>query len=85
MALIKKIDVEKHFAARRAMRLGRIGIFSQSAAAVTDQAGKLTNVPRVIVNRTRETSSPSASSVSIPITSESGRSRLLRPPVSEQK
>ena len=29
MALIKKIDVDKYFAARRAMRLGRIGPVSR--------------------------------------------------------
>jgi hypothetical protein len=85
MALIKKIDVEKHFAARRAVRLGRVGFMSQSAAAVTDRAGKPKNVPRVIANRIPETSSPIASSISIPITSDSGRNRLLRPPGSRQE
>ena len=30
MSLIKKIDVEKHFAARRAMRLGRTGPLSDT-------------------------------------------------------
>jgi hypothetical protein len=34
MSLIKKIDVEKHFAARRAMRLGRSGPLSQAGAGV---------------------------------------------------
>jgi hypothetical protein len=85
MALIKKIDVEKHFAARRAMRLGRIGLFSQSAAAVTEQAGKPANVPRVTPDRTGETSSPSASSAAIPIALDSGRNRLLRPPGSRHE
>ena len=84
MALIKKIDVENHFAARRAMKLGRIGYLSQPAAAVTDQAGKPTNIPRVIANLTPETSSPRVSSAPIPITSDSGRNRLLRPPGSRQ-
>jgi hypothetical protein len=32
MGLIKKIDVEKHLAARRAMRLGRTGPLSQANA-----------------------------------------------------
>ncbi len=30
MGLIKKIDVDRHFAARRAMRLGRTGPLSKS-------------------------------------------------------
>jgi hypothetical protein len=30
MSLIKKIDVDKHFAARRAMRLGRTGPLSET-------------------------------------------------------
>ena len=85
MALIKKIDVEKHFAARRAMRLGRIWPVSSPVAAGTVPAGKAANAPRLIGNRTRETSSPSASSASIPITSDSGRNRLLRPPGSRQE
>ena len=85
MALIKKIDVEKHFAARRAMRLGRIGLLSHAATAMTDQAGKPTNAPRVIANRTPENYSPSASAASIPIMSDSGRNRLLRPPGSKQE
>jgi hypothetical protein len=38
MALIKKIDVEKHFAARRAMRLGRIWPVSSPDRAVTSPA-----------------------------------------------
>jgi hypothetical protein len=85
MALIKKIDVENHFAARRAMRLGRIGFLSTSAAAVTGQAGKPTNVARVIANGIPETSSPNVPSASIPITSNSSRSRLLRPPGSRHE
>jgi hypothetical protein len=34
MSLIKKIDVDKHFAARRAARLGRTGPLSQSSARI---------------------------------------------------
>jgi len=85
MALIKKVDVEKHFAARRAMRLGKIWLMSQSVAAGTEPAGNPTNAPRVIANRTRKTSCPSASSASIPIPSDFGRSRLLRPLGSRQE
>jgi hypothetical protein len=33
MALIKKIDVEKYFAARRATKLGRLGMVSQPGLA----------------------------------------------------
>ena len=85
MALIKKIDVEKHFAARRAMRLGRIWPVSQPIAAATVPAGKAAKAPRLIGNRNLGHPSPSVSSPSIPIMSDSGRSRLLRPPGSRQE
>jgi hypothetical protein len=85
MALIKKIDVEKYFAARRAMRLGRIGILRQPVAAGTEPAGKATKAPRLIGNRTLGAPSSSASSASIPIMSDSGRSRLLKPLTSRQE
>ncbi len=45
MILIKKIDVEKHFAARRAARLGRMGPASQFGAAGTKSAAKKKSVP----------------------------------------
>jgi hypothetical protein len=38
MGLIKKVDVYKHFAARRAMRLGRTGPLSQVGARVKPAA-----------------------------------------------
>jgi hypothetical protein len=38
MSLIKKIDVEEHFAARRAMRLGRTGPLSKSGARMQPAA-----------------------------------------------
>jgi hypothetical protein len=85
MALIKKIDVDKYFAARRAMRLGRIGLLSQPDAAVTVPAGKAAKVPRLIGNRDLGHSSPGVSAPSIPIMSDSGRSQLLRPPGSRQE
>jgi hypothetical protein len=34
MSLIKKIDVDKHFAARRAKRLGRTGPLSRASARI---------------------------------------------------
>jgi hypothetical protein len=43
MSLIKKIDVEKHFAARRAMRLGRSGPLSQAGAGVERTAKTTSN------------------------------------------
>jgi hypothetical protein len=71
MALIKKIDVDKYFAARRAMRLGRIGLLRQPDAAGTEPAGKATKAPRVIGNRTPGHSSPSVSATAIPTVSVS--------------
>ena len=85
MALIKKIDVDNYFAAKRATRLGRFSPVSKPATVVIEPAKKPANAPRVIGDRTRETSTPSACSVSIPITSGSGRNRLLRPPGSWQE
>ena len=85
MALIKKIDVEKYFAARRAMRLGRLGFSSHPVAAGTKPTGRVTKAPRLIGNRTPEKSSPSVSSALIPLKSDSGRNRLLRPPGSRQQ
>jgi hypothetical protein len=85
MSLIKKIDVDKHFAARRAMRLGRMQPLSQLGTAGTKSAAKSNRVPASAETSTLEHSSPSVSSASIPITSDSGRNRLLRPPGSRQQ
>jgi hypothetical protein len=38
MSLIKKVDVDKHFAARRAMRLGRTGPLGQIGARIEPAA-----------------------------------------------
>jgi hypothetical protein len=67
MALIKKIDVENYFAARRAMRLGRIGLLRRPAVAGTEPAGKATEAQRLIGNRTLGDSSPSVSAIATPI------------------
>ena len=45
MSLIKKVDVEKHFAARRAMRLGRMQPLGQLGAAGIKSATKRKRVP----------------------------------------
>jgi hypothetical protein len=77
MTLIKKIDVDNHFAARRAMRLGRIGPFG---AAAIKSAPKRNSAPSTAETLSLKRPSPSTSSASIPIQSDSGRNRLLRPP-----
>jgi hypothetical protein len=46
MGLIKKVDVEKYFADRRALRLGRTGFENQSSAAVIKPAGKAAKAAR---------------------------------------
>jgi hypothetical protein len=85
MSLIKKIEVEKYFASRRAMRLGRIGPVSQPrAAGIKSAANKRNRVPASAEVLTLGGSSRSVSSALIPITSDSGRNRLLRPPGSRQ-
>ena len=82
MALIKKIDVERYFAARRAMRLGRLGMVSQPGLAGIKSAAKKKSVLTSAEALPLEDSSPSVSSASIPIMFDSGRNRLLRPPAS---
>lgn len=84
MSLIKKIDVEKHLAARRAMRLGRVQPLSQPGAAGIKLAANRKSVPAIVEDVTLGHSSPSISSASIPITSDSGGIRLLRPQGSRQ-
>jgi hypothetical protein len=42
MGLIKKVDVDKHFAARRAMRLGRSGPLSDTGFRI-ERAAKTTS------------------------------------------
>jgi hypothetical protein len=85
MALIKKIDVEKHFAARRAMRLGRIGLMRQPVAAATEPAAKKKIAPASAESLASGQASPIIASASIPIMYDSGRNRLLRPPGSRQE
>ncbi len=85
MALIKKIDVDKYFAAKRAMRLGRLGMVSRPGLAGIKSAAKKKSVPASAETLPLEDSSPSVSSASIPIMFESGRNRLLRPPGSRQE
>jgi len=83
MALIKKIDVDKYFAERRAMRLGRIGLMSQPVVAGTEPAAKKRIVPASAESLALEQTSPNIAST--PIMCDSGRNRLLRPPGSRQK
>jgi len=85
VALIKKIDVEKHFSARRAVRLGRIGLMSQPVAAATEPVAESKKVPASAEALALGQSSPSVASASIPIMYDSGRNRLLRPPGSRQE
>ena len=85
MALIKRIDVEKYFAARRAMRLGRSGMVSQPGLAGIKSAAKKKSIPASAEALPLEDSSASVSSASIPIMFDSGRNRLLRPPGSRQE
>lgn len=80
MTLIKKIDVEKHFAARRAMRLGRAGPLSQpgSARKAPNPAAKIAQARE---DGAVKHSSPGVSAASLPV---SDGNRLLRPPGSRQ-
>ncbi len=80
MGLIKKIDVEKHFAERRAMRLGRLRPLSPLGAAGIKPGAKKERVPAAVKDLNPEPSSASGSSASASNPSDSGGNRLLRPP-----
>jgi hypothetical protein len=64
MAIIKRIDVDKYFAERRAMRLGRIGLVSRPGGARTEPAGKYRGL---IGNRALLKPAPGDSPTSIPM------------------
>jgi len=85
MSLIKKVDVERYFAERRAMRLGRTLPLGQRGAAGVKSSAKREKVPASAEALILDHSSPSAVSAPIPIGSESGRSRLLRLPGSRHR
>lgn len=65
MSLIKKIDVEKHFAARRAMRRDRIGQVSQRDTTGIEASGIAAKAPRFIENLALGHSSPGDSAASV--------------------
>ena len=66
MSLIKKVDVEKHFAARRAMRLGRTGPLSRGSAQMA-AATTAKSAPASAQDGAMKHSSPSTSVTPIPI------------------
>jgi hypothetical protein len=64
MPLIKKVDVKKHFAARRSMRLAARGPLSQPDGAVSTEtvpSGKGTNAQGIVEDLSLGTSSSIAS------------------------
>lgn len=71
MAVIKKIDVEKHFAARRAIRLGRSGPLGPAQMKSPLRAAKA-SVPK-------HAPAAETSIFADPIPPPSGGNRLLRP------
>jgi hypothetical protein len=79
MSLIKKIDVDNYFAAKRARRLGKTGPLGHNNAAKIETSGKSANTPRSIGNRSRGRSSPMVPATVIPIVPGSGtrQSRTL--------
>lgn len=84
MSLIKKIDVEKHLAARRALRLGRIRPLGKPGAARVAPVVPTEKTPAFSEDFTLEHCSQDVSAASTPITSFSGGNRLLKPPGSRQ-
>jgi hypothetical protein len=85
MSLIKKIDVEKHFAERRAVWLGRMLPLGRLGAIGTKSAAKRKSVPASTQAVNLEPSSPRVSSAPMPIASGSAHNRLLRPAGSRQR
>ena len=85
MGLIKKIDVEEHFAARRATRLGRTGPLSRLGANWIKSAPKGKKTPASAQAAASNHTSPRVSPTSIPSAADSVRNRLLRPPGSRQQ
>ncbi len=85
MGLIKKVDVDNYFAAKRAMRLGRTGPLSPSATAGTKPARESTNAPRSMGNRTRGRSSPIIPAIVVPMIPSSGARRGRMLPDGEQE
>jgi hypothetical protein len=79
MSLIKKIDVEKHFAERRAMRLGRMQPVSQLGATWIKSTVKRNRASASAGPPALGLTSSTAPSAPIPVSSDSGRNRLLRP------
>jgi hypothetical protein len=84
MSLIKKIDVEKHFAARRALRLGRVLPASRSDATGFKPAAKKNSVRASAETLPLAKSSASVSPPPTLITSNPGRNGLMRPTGSRQ-
>jgi len=81
MSLIKKIDVEEYFAARRAMRLGRKRRVGQpDATAAIEPTARVAKASRPVETLPLGQASPRVPSTAIPNASDSGRNRLLRPP-----
>jgi hypothetical protein len=60
MSLIKKIDVPKYFAARRAMRLGSVQGLSRPGGRATDAAGAVANEAKFTKDFSLEHSASSA-------------------------
>jgi hypothetical protein len=75
MSLIKKIDVEKYFAARRGMRLGKTGPLNQFSARMK-AAAEAKKAPAAIAVDAAGHLPPGASVAPIPIVPDSGGPRV---------
>ncbi len=78
MSLIKKADVKRHFAVRRAIRQAADQLVSRPYAARIEPFGTTTDGPEFIEDITPEHSSSSVSVTSIPMASDAAGSRLSR-------
>ena len=86
MSLIKKVDVEEHFAAKRAMKLGRVRPMGQlSKTTAAGRTGTAAKAPRSSGNVTSGPLSPSVPAIVIPIVAGSGARENRTLPASRQK
>lgn len=72
MSLIKKVDVNDHFAAKRARRLGKTGPMGHNNAAKIEPGQKSAIAPRPIGGRSRGRSPSIVPATVIPLVPGSG-------------
>jgi hypothetical protein len=78
MSLIKKADVKRHFAVRRAIRQAAARLVSRPYVARIEPSGTTADAPDFIEDVTLKHSSSSVPVTSIPMAADSAGSRVSR-------